>query len=281
MKKKILSALLVGAMVSSLLAGCGGSDSASTSDNSTSAGSSDAQTTEQGSSDATAEASGIEGKTVAFIPKLTGNAFFEVANDGAQEYAEKWGITVDYMGSSNAAVADQVSVINQAISSGVDAICISTVDAAGVSDALQEAKDAGIMVTTWDSDANSDDRTLMVSQGTPEVLGQMLVDMAVDGLKERGKDPENDEIKYCWHYSQATVTDQNSWQVEGEKIIAEKYPNWTNVYPDNYYSEQDAEKAITVGEAVLDANPDIDVIICNDSTALPGQLQAASQHQTL
>ncbi len=41
--------------------------------------------------------------------------------------------------------------------------------------------------------------------------------MAVDGLKERGKDPENDEIKYCWHYSQATVTDQNSWQVEGEK----------------------------------------------------------------
>ena len=81
MKKKILSALLVGAMVSSLLAGCGGSDSASTSDNSTSAGSSDAQTTEQGSSDATAEASGIEGKTVAFIPKLTGNAFFEGAND--------------------------------------------------------------------------------------------------------------------------------------------------------------------------------------------------------
>ena len=44
---------------------------------------------------------------------------------------------------------------------------------------------------------------------------------------------------------------------------------------DNYYSEQDAEKSITVGEAVLDANPDIDLIICNDSTALPGQLQAA------
>lgn len=70
MKKKILSALLVGAMVSSLLAGCGGSDSASTSDNSTSAGSSDAQTTEQGSSDATAEASGIEGKTVAIHSKI-------------------------------------------------------------------------------------------------------------------------------------------------------------------------------------------------------------------
>ena len=72
-----------------------------------------------------------------------------------------------------------------------------------------------------------------------------------------------------------TVTDQNSWQVAGEAIIKEEYPNWTNVAPDNYYSEQDAEKAITIGEAVLAAHPDIDVIICNDSTALPGQLQAA------
>ena len=30
-----------------------------------------------------------------------------------------------------------------------------------------------------------------------------------------------------------------------------------------------------MGEAFLDAYPDIDLIICNDSTALPGQLQAA------
>jgi AI-2 transport system substrate-binding protein len=213
--------------------------------------------------------------TVSFIPKLTGNAFFEVANDGAQEYAAQWGMTVDYNGSPNAAVADQVTCINNAITAGVDAICISTVDAAGVSDALNEARDAGIVVTTWDSDAQSSDRDLMVSQGTPEVLGQMLVDMAVAGLEDRGVDPENDEVTYCWHYSQATVTDQNSWQVEGEKIIAEKYPNWVNVNPDNYYSEQDAEKSITVGEAILDAYPDIDLIICNDSTALPGQLQAA------
>lgn len=222
-----------------------------------------------------AEPASVEGMTVAFIPKVTGNAFFEVANQGAQEFAEDWGITVEYMGDATASAAAQVAVINQAVASGVDAICISTVDAAGVSDALQEARDAGVVVTTWDSDALAADRDLMVSQGTPEVLGQMLVDLAVAGLEDRGVDPANDEVNYCWHYSQATVTDQNSWQVEGEKIIAENYPNWTNVEPDNYYSEQDAEKSITVGEAVLDAHPDIDLIICNDSTALPGQLQAA------
>ena len=139
---------------------------------------------------------------------------------------------------------------------------------------MLEAKDAGVAVCTWDSDAEADARALMVSQGTPEILGQMLVDMSVDALKKRGVDPEKDEVNYVWHYSQATVTDQNSWQVAGEAIIAEKYPNWKKV-ADNYYSNQDAEQAVTTGAAILDAYPDIDLIICNDSTALPGQLKAA------
>lgn len=212
---------------------------------------------------------------VVFIPKLTGNAFFESANVGAQEFAAENGFTVTYDGNPEASVANQVAVIQNAVNSGADAICISTVDAAGVSDALKEATEAGVVVTTWDSDSMAEDRRIMVSQGTPEQLGQMLVDMLAESLTERGKDVTKDEIKYCWHYSQATVTDQNSWHVAGEAYVAEKYPNWVNVAPDNYYSEQDAEKAITVGESILTAHADIDGIICNDSTALPGQAQAA------
>ena len=57
--------------------------------------------------------------------------------------------------------------------------------------------------------------------------------------------------------------------------MMKKYPNWENVAPDNYYSNQDAELAVTTGAAVLADHEDIDLIICNDSTALPGQLQAA------
>jgi AI-2 transport system substrate-binding protein len=47
------------------------------------------------------------------------------------------------------------------------------------------------------------------------------------------------------------------------------------VAPENYYSEQDPHKAISVGETILTTYPDIDLIICNDSTSLPGQAQAA------
>ncbi len=213
--------------------------------------------------------------TVVFVPKLTGNAFFESANVGAQEYAAKNGFTVKYDGSPEAAVANQVTVINNAIQQGADAVCVSSLDATGLDAVMKEAKDAGLAVVTWDSDVSGDARTVMVSQGTPDILGKMLVDMLADSLKNRGKDPAKDAIKYAWHYSQATVADQNSWQVAGEAYIKATYPNWVNVAPDNYYSEQDAEKAITIGESILTAHPDIDGIICNDSTALPGQCQAA------
>ena len=212
---------------------------------------------------------------VVFIPKISGNAFFEVANEGAQKLAKQVGFTVKYDGSPDAAVANQVNIINNAIQQGADAISISTVDAAGVDQALKAARKAGLAVMTWDSDSNPDARSLTTSQGTPDILGKMLVDMGVASLKERGKNPDSDAIKYCWHYSQATVTDQNSWHVAGEKYIRQKYPKWVNVAPANYYSNQDAERAITVGEAVLSAHKDIDLIICNDSTALPGQCQAA------
>lgn len=211
---------------------------------------------------------------IVFIPKLSGNAFFESANDGAQQIASENGFEVKYDGNPEASVANQVTIINNAIQQGADAISVSAVDATGLDDVLRQAMDQGIPVTTWDSDVSSDARQVMVSQGTPQQLGEMLVEMGIESLAERGKDPEVDEIKYVWHYSQATVADQNSWQVVGEEYIKENYPNWINVAPENYYSNQNAEQAINVGEAILAAHSDIDLIICNDSTALPGQLQA-------
>ena len=281
MKKKLLSVVLAGAMTVSL-AGCGGGSTPTTAAPTTAAETKAeaAETTaeekkEEAATEAPAAGADVSGLTVAFIPKLTGNAFFESANNGAQEYSKEWGFTVDYQGSANAAVADQVNVINNAVASGVDAICVSSVDATGLDSALTEAKDAGVTVVTWDSDVSDTARTLMVSQGTPDLLGKMLVDMGADSLTNRGKDVKADTIKYCWHYSQATVADQNSWQVAGEAYIKENFPNWENVAPDNYYSEQDADKAVSIGASILEAHSDIDLIICNDSTALPGQCKAA------
>lgn len=217
-----------------------------------------------------AEIKPVKGTQVVFIPKLSGNMFFESGNEGAQELAKKLGYKVKYDGNPEASVANQVQIINNAVAQGYDAIALSALSNNGLNKAIDNARENGVKVVTWDSDVDNTYRSLMVSQGTPRQLGEMLVEMAVMQIEN----PKDKPIKYAWHYSSPTVTDQNSWQVEGEKYIKEKYPNWINVAPNNYYSNQDAAKAVEVGQGILEAHPDIDVIICNDSTALPGQAQA-------
>lgn len=275
MKRKVFGMIIAAEMIAVSLAACqGASGTVATTFQTT-----QDSTSGDAASDTTQESvdvkmKSVEGLRIAFIPKLTGNAFFESANNGAQEYAKKWGFTVDYVGSPDAEVMEQIKMINSAVASGVDGICISSIDATGLDSTLMDAMRVGRTVVTWDSDVSDTARTLMVSQGTPDILGEMLVEMSVEALTKRGVDVESDEVKYVWHYSQPTVADQNSWYLEGEKYIAENYPNWKNAAPDNYYSNQDFELAVETGAAILKAHPDIDLIICNDSTALPGQAKA-------
>ena len=135
MKLKRLAALLLALSMMFALAACGGDTPPADSQPAESQSDGQESTTPEDNTPEPADEnkSAVEGMTVAYIPKLTGNAFFEAANVGAQKYAAEWGMTVDYMGDPNATAAAQVAVINDAVAKGVDAICISAVDAAGVS----------------------------------------------------------------------------------------------------------------------------------------------------
>ena len=265
--KKVIALVLSLGMVVSLLAGCGASSDSATSEPASAPAEEAA---------ATGETPDLSDKLVYFIPKVTGNSFFESANDGSQAFAAdpSWGFTIQYEGSPNADVTDQITCINNAINAGADAIVLSAVDATGLDAAMKEAADAGIVVCTWDSDITTSARQIMVSQGSPKQLGDFLIEQALYALKAEGKDPEKDEISYVWHYSNPTVTDQNSWVESAQATIKEKYPNWTIASPDYFYSNQDSDQAVSTGEAILEAYPDVDLIMCPDSTAMPGQAQA-------
>ncbi|MCK9444084.1 MAG: autoinducer 2 ABC transporter substrate-binding protein LsrB [Tissierellaceae bacterium] len=257
-KTKVLSLILVVAMLLSVLAGCtkpaddGGKTDTPDKVETPSGGSNDEKDVK-----------------VVFIPKLTGNMFFESANDGAQEIAKKVGFEVKYDGSPEASVANQVQIINSAVNQGADAISISSLSPDGLNQALKNAMDKGVKVVTWDSDVDPEYRSVYINQGTPELLGAMLVDMAASQMT----DEQLENAKFAFFYSSPTVTDQNAWVEYAKEYIAEKHPGWELVT--TQYGEQDAQKSLQVGQSILQTYPDIDAVLCPDSTALPGMAQAA------
>lgn len=206
-----------------------------------------------------------EGAQVAFIPKLTGVGFFEAGGEGAVAAGEETGLDVQYLGSPEASAAKQVELINTYVGQGFEAVIVSSTTPDGLCQALEKAREQGVVTLTWDSDTNPECRQFYISQGAPDQLGKLLVDMA---LEDHGAE---DAIQVAFHYSSPTVTDQNQWAEVAKSIIAED-TKWEVI--DTIFSENQTEQAVQQAEALITANPDLKVIIAPDANALPGTAQA-------
>lgn len=249
MRKKMTVMAALAAAAALTLAACGGGDNGG-------GGATNGETGGEAPADA---------PQVAFIPKLTGVGFFEAGGEGAVAAGPEFGLDVQYLGSPEASVANQVELINTYMAQGFEAIIVSSVSPDGLCQALNQAMDDGAIVLTWDSDTNPECRQFYISQGTPDQLGALLVEMVTDQM------PADEAADVAFHYSSPTVTDQNQWAEVAKAIIGED-TQWNIV--DTVFSENQTELAVQQAEALINANPDLKAIIAPDANALPGTAQA-------
>nr|WP_231980031.1 substrate-binding domain-containing protein [Tessaracoccus coleopterorum] len=101
------------------------------------------------------------------MPKNLGNPYFDASSKGGKAAVEEFGGTFAEVGPATATPDAQVSYINTLTQQQVGAIVVSANDPAAICDALNEARDAGIKVVTFDSDTNPSAATCTSTRPTP------------------------------------------------------------------------------------------------------------------
>ena len=148
MKKKVLASLMTVAMAASLMAGCGSSAEAPAAE---------APAAEAPAAEATEEAPAAEATTggdysFEIIVKSFQSSYWQAAVTGVNQKAEELGVKVTCNGpNAESDIADQVNMLNSAISNAPNGIGLAACDQSAVLDSLQQAMDAGIPVVCFDS----------------------------------------------------------------------------------------------------------------------------------
>jgi rhamnose transport system substrate-binding protein len=205
--------------------------------------------------------------TVAMMPKSKGNAYFIACRKGAEEAAKELGVKLIWDGPTDPDPAKQNEVIDTWITRGVDVIAVAVENRQGISSVLRKARSRGIKVITWDSDADPDARDFFVNQATPEGIGQTLMDTAAEILGNKGQ--------FAIITASLTAANMIEWQKTIEARRASKYPQikMAALRP----CDDLQKKAFDETSAILNANPEVKLIMAICTPAVPGAAEAVKQ----
>src|SRR2546430_13334077 len=89
----------------------------------------------------------------ALVPKAMNNPFFDLARDGCMKaQTELPNVECVYIGPAEHTESEQVQIVQDLITKGIDGIAVSSSNAAAMAVALTPAQEANIPAVTWDSD---------------------------------------------------------------------------------------------------------------------------------
>ncbi|MTE23231.1 rhamnose ABC transporter substrate-binding protein [Microbacterium sp. ZXX196] len=233
--KFTLSRVAAGAAVSVIaaltLAGCA--------DTSTSGGS--------GSGDAASS----DDLSITLLPKNLGNPYFDASEVGASAAAEALGAEFEQVGPTEATPDGQVSYINTAAQQGRSALVVSANDPNAICDALNEARDNGVTVVTFDSDTSADCRDLFINQADTAGIAKVQGDLIAEQIGEEG------EVAIL--SASANATNQNTWNEALIEYVNETYPDIEII--DTVYGDDEDQKSFDQTAALLQSNPDLAGIV--------------------
>jgi simple sugar transport system substrate-binding protein/rhamnose transport system substrate-binding protein len=206
--------------------------------------------------------------TIVVMPKLVGIPYFNASETGAKQAGQDLGINVIYTGPTTADAAEQVRMIEDLISKGVDAIAVAPNDPAALSPVLMKAKKAGILVADWDTPADKKIVDLSIHQIDDKEYGQHIWDLLV---KQMG--PSGDYAIITGGLSAANL---NGWINAGLSYAKIKYSK-LHLVTDKVPSDEKQQIAYQKALDLITAYPNLKGIVGISTPAPLGAAQAVEE----
>jgi rhamnose transport system substrate-binding protein len=194
---------------------------------------------------------GSEDVSITMLPKNLGNPYFVTSTAGAEEAADEVGATLEEVGPQEATADAQVQYINTAAQQGVGALIVSANDPTAICDALNQAREAGTKVVTFDSDTEADCRDLFINQATAEGIAKVQVDLIAEQIGDAG------EIAVL--SASANATNQNAWIEMMEEELEANHPDIDLV--EVAYGDDDDQTSFDKTAALLQSHPNLKGIV--------------------
>ncbi len=190
-------------------------------------------------------------KTMAVVVKEAGVPWFNILNQGLEEAAKDFSIQTSMVGPAQADPAQQVKLIDDLIAKKVDVIGLVPLDVNVTGEAVQRARDAGIIVITQEGETQANktwDLELMSAKSFGEAQMKSLA-------REMGEEGE-----YVVYVGTLTTTGHNKWADAAIAYQKEHYPKM-KLAADRFPGADLIDESAKVTQGVLQTYPNLKGIL--------------------
>ena len=231
-KGKKIGALIMAAMMVSILGGCGSSTSST-------------------------QKSAEKSKKIAVVLKAVNSDYWKQVKAGAEDAGKELGVDVEVVGpNAETDIAGQTSLMEDQIVKGVSALVVAPSQPSAALSTFDKADAANIPVILIDTDAQWDKKKSFLGTGN-EAGGKVGGDFIAKNLK-----PGDDIVMIRGALGDATHDERIKGATDALKAAGF---NVSAVQP----ADSDRSKAMSVMENLLQTNPNVKAVFCsNDEMAL-------------
>ena len=185
------------------------------------------------------------------VTKGKGDAFFDACARGGQQAAKALGVQFFHEAPVNISVEEQVGIVDSLIMRRMDAIVIAPHEALALAPAIRRARDNGVHVVTFDTDADPkrSGREWFVKSASETAVARGLVSTLVASTGPQA------QIAFI---ASASATQQQLWIQEMREYIGKTYPMMRIA---GIQRCEDAKDAYAAAQEVLSRNPEVTGIL--------------------